>query len=60
MINGLDMAYHNRIRHTCSGHLTNNDLQSYHCIIIKGMTDTVIGNPVPAGADDYPHMLPLG
>ena len=58
MINGLDMAYQNRIRHTCSGHIIN-DLQSYHCIIIKGMTGTATGNPVPAGADDYPQKLPL-
>ena len=58
MINGLDMAHQKWIRRTCSDHLTN-DLQSYHCIIIKGMTGTAIGNPVPAGVDDYPHMLPL-
>lgn len=58
MINGLDMANQNGIWHTCSGHLVD-DLQSYHCIIIKGMTGTAIGNPVPAGADDYPLKLPL-
>ena len=58
MINGLDMISQNWTRHTCSGHRIN-DPQSYHCIIIKGMTGTAIGNPVPAGADDYPLKLPL-
>ena len=56
MINGLDMTNQNLTRHTCSGHRIN-DLQSYYCIIIKGMTGTATGNPVPAGADDYPQML---
>ena len=53
MISRLDMTYQDQIRHTCSGHMIN-DLNSYHSIIIKGKTGTEIGNPVPAGAGDYP------